>query len=748
MVHPDTAFEITVFPSGGGQPKSIITTRENFEEDFNSIKGTQNAAGCYVGLNPSSQNRGSRKRNTAETIKSRRHLVADIDGCKNGETPKARETLRTESIELAKKIAADLTAKGFPAPVIINSGNGAQMWYRISAETESDIVSRCLKALDARYRDAAPLHIDTGIGDAARIGRLPGTWNCKKDYPENEWRMAEIVSEPFLGTLDEVPHTCLEELAKDIPSTGAGNSSAAKEVEGLEYDTEENRNAFRRYLNTREGGVEGERGRGNLLETARFGGDFGLSPAAVVDELTTYKRAGDGTTYNERCEPPWDISEMETVVASSYKGRKESVGCKSPEYKTRRGVESFEALPQGESNGETAGVTTGESDAAWRAKFFEDFDALFYGKPAPPLGFLVHNFLYSEHDLTVWGGAGGAGKTTLTTQLQLALTQGGCFPLPPEGEDAAAPPDMIVSTELGGVDIKAMFVATEDPRNAHHRRYEKQTKAYPIRIRGRRKLVDLMHRKLDLFAFDRQAGKVKGGADWGKFVKNVIQEGINFVIFDNASNLMPGNENDRNDVSGFCSLFRENLCKHGVKVIMLAHTNKAGELSGSTGWKTGATEVIMTTTKGVGENRRFKTWISKDNAGPLEGTCLYTKFDRDTGCHRAVTEDEYNQAEGVTVDESELEEARRAITKRLQEQADKKARGDAKEDGVSEQALKRIPRGGDAEWTKGAIQNAINNMLFDDEVEEVEVTTKRTTKEDIGKKITGYRLKTHTHSLI
>ena len=129
--------------------------------------------------------------------------------------------------------------------------------------------------------------------------------------------MAEIVSEPVSETLDEVPHTCLEELAKDIPSTGAGKSSAAKEVEGLEYDTEENREAFRRFLDTRDGGVLGEQGRANLLETARFGGDFGLSPAAVVEELTAYERAGDGTTYNERCKPPWGIDEMEKVVASS-----------------------------------------------------------------------------------------------------------------------------------------------------------------------------------------------------------------------------------------------------------------------------------------------------------------------------------------------------------------------------------------------------------------------------------------------
>lgn len=572
LVHPDTAFEITVFPSGVGKPKSIITTGENFEEDFEAIGGAQNVAGCYVGLNPSSQNRGSRKRNTAETIASRRHLVIDIDGCKNGKTPEARETLRTKSIELAKKIAADLTAEGFPEPVTVNSGNGAQMWYRISAETGSDIVSRCLKALDARYKNEAPLHIDTGIGDAARIGRLPGTWNCKKDYPENEWRMAEIVSEPFLGTLDEVPHTCLEELAKDIPSTGAGNSSAAKEVEGLEYDTEENRDAFRQYLNTRDGGVEGERGRYNLLETARFGGDFGLSPAAVVEELTTYERAGDGTTYNERCEPPWDISKMETVVANSYKGRKESVGCKSPEYKRQHGLECFEALPPGESNGEAAGVTTEESESLldrFRKRLHKgDY---YLSLEETDLDYWVDGLLPAEDFLVDVCGAPGCGKSTFIHQLCICVLNGVDF------LGHATHPE----TKSGKV-FKPLIVSCEEPEKSIARRMKAQAEVLCGRNGKTPDVLDLLGEDTTFYQAGAKSGSI---TDQLKAVMAVVKEGgYNFVAIDNRGEVFRADENNRDDVSRFCGPLKATCRSLRAQLVMLSHTNKRGAESGSTAW--------------------------------------------------------------------------------------------------------------------------------------------------------------------
>ena len=578
LVHPDGNFEVMTISRGDKKTKTIITTREGFEADFEATGGAQNAAGCYVGLNPSSQNRGSRKRNSAETITSRRHLLVDIDGCKTGETPENRETLRKEAVKLAKRIAADLTAKGFPEPIIVNTGNGAQMWYRISAETGDDIVPRCLKALDAKY-SSERVRVDTQVSDPARVGRLPGTWNRKPDYPENEWRMAEIVSEPIFGVFEEAQYTCLEELAKDIPSTGAGNSSAAKEVEGLEYDTEENRKAFRCFLDTRDGGVEGERGRGNLLETARFGGDFGLSPAAVVEELTTYERAGDGTTYNERCEPPWDISEMETVVESSYNGRHEPIGCKSPaneERKKREAIGLFDEYPDPpEAPAEAAGATTG---VAGNGKPWLKFHPMSYYRanfPDEGVECYVEGIIPDRPALSILYADAGAGKTTIAYMLMECITAGLDF--------------MGLRTRREtkrGVFRPAILNFEEDDGTVSFRS-RKQAEALELDKCGDRvepQSTNLFGRDVQIFK-KATGGRLAYGDDFENIKRQVIEEGINFLIIDTLSRVFVGDENDRETVVRFGSLLDAFIGETKCAVLLVGHNNKSHNYSGTSAWE-------------------------------------------------------------------------------------------------------------------------------------------------------------------
>ena len=67
----------------------------------------------------------------------------------------------------------------------------------------------CLKALAARFDDAhgqtQPVTVDTGVGNAARISKIYGTWVMKGDAtPERPHRIARILSAPaVLETVTE-----------------------------------------------------------------------------------------------------------------------------------------------------------------------------------------------------------------------------------------------------------------------------------------------------------------------------------------------------------------------------------------------------------------------------------------------------------------------------------------------------------------------------------------------------------------
>lgn len=737
-------FELTALRNGASLLAVICTTDTAAEAFANLYNAASDAKGFYVTLNPSrlpERVTPSPNRNKDEHIEKRTHLMVDIDGCKNGTTPEERNALRAASIELAKRISAELTAAGWPEPVIVNSGNGAQMWYAIDEPTESDIVRRCLEALGKRYNGNG-LDIDTGVCNASRLGRLPRTWNRKPEYPADEWRMAEVVSEPVMG-LEVVPHGKLEELAKDAPAEQAAAGSewgGIKTVPGLELDTEENRKLYREYLRHREGGVEGDGGRGNFLETARFGGDFGLSPEAIWEELTTAED-DNGVTYNDRCEPPWEYDEALKVIRSSFDGRREPVGCKAAAGKGYQMKKLFEdnPIPEPVADNTTEAKPAAESgndgkvDLTTFYKYFKSFDELFAGKPAPPETWLLDGFLSADSDLVLWAGAGGAGKTTLTTQLSQALVQGGFFPLEHNNT-----PGFIVETTIGGKPTKVAYVSTEEAIEKHHRRFEHQIKAQPTREPGRRFLMNLYDAGMELFTTQGGAeGKIVGGAHWEIFKNGLLAEGINILFIDNLSNIMPGNENSRTTVASFCKLLYE-LNRSGIKVILLSHTNKSGLVSGSTGWLNQARQVILTTAVGTKDNRRYKTEVIKVN-GDSPGSVFYSVFDKDTWCHKAIPESVYTEKASLVESDNgqRREDAREAILRCLTEQRDDANGGDS---AVSTAKLTRLQDSEGFPFGGALIREALEVLVEEGDVIKTETKTKSTAKGQYGKMIEAYKL--------
>ena len=126
------------------------------------------------------------------------------------------------ALALAKAAAlrTDLAHRGWPEPIATDSGNGGQLLYRVELPAnDGGLIKRCLQALAAA--GDAHVEIDQAVHNAARLWRLPGTWNRKGDsLPARPHRLATILYAPAAPVV--VPGALLAALAPPpAPVAGA-----------------------------------------------------------------------------------------------------------------------------------------------------------------------------------------------------------------------------------------------------------------------------------------------------------------------------------------------------------------------------------------------------------------------------------------------------------------------------------------------------------------------------------------------
>ncbi len=118
----------------------------------------------------------------------------------------------------AREVRDWLAGGGWPDPVLIDSGNGAHLLYRVTLPNTPDalqLVIRCLEALAFRFNDEK-VELDLKVGNAARICKVPGTMACKGDHtPDRPHRRSRILEVP--DRLIVVPVDLLEGLAAEAP---------------------------------------------------------------------------------------------------------------------------------------------------------------------------------------------------------------------------------------------------------------------------------------------------------------------------------------------------------------------------------------------------------------------------------------------------------------------------------------------------------------------------------------------------
>ncbi len=99
----------------------------------------------------------------------------------------------------SRAIREELQQRGWPDPILADSGNGSHLLYRLDLPVEdADLVKRTLEGLAERF-EAPGLHLDTTVCNPSRICKLYGTLVCKGDNtlkrPHRLSRLLEVPEE-------------------------------------------------------------------------------------------------------------------------------------------------------------------------------------------------------------------------------------------------------------------------------------------------------------------------------------------------------------------------------------------------------------------------------------------------------------------------------------------------------------------------------------------------------------------------
>jgi hypothetical protein len=135
-----------------------------------------------------------------EDITRRVRLVFDLDPVRAAGFDKYNASNREvmAAVHVAGRLRDDFTQKAnWPEPAFVYSGNGAHVIFKadISVSLENDRLVRMLYAGIRTYFASSQVSFDTAVQNAARILRLPGTWNIGKlSSPDRPARAARVIT--------------------------------------------------------------------------------------------------------------------------------------------------------------------------------------------------------------------------------------------------------------------------------------------------------------------------------------------------------------------------------------------------------------------------------------------------------------------------------------------------------------------------------------------------------------------------
>jgi len=224
---PGACLELRIPKAGNGNTiGGYFDDQDLFVAAAKSLSGRY--PGVYVTLNPINPALLARASNKVkpymETLTSdgnilkRRWLPIDFDPVRPAGIS-STDSEHKKAIERAQQVRNWLGERGWPEPILADSGNGAHLLYRIDLPNDAnsrDLIKQSLEALALMYADEQ-VNVDTSVFNAARIWKLYGTLSAKgDDLPGRPHRLAEFLSVP--DSLELVPADKLHALAALAPT--------------------------------------------------------------------------------------------------------------------------------------------------------------------------------------------------------------------------------------------------------------------------------------------------------------------------------------------------------------------------------------------------------------------------------------------------------------------------------------------------------------------------------------------------
>jgi putative DNA primase/helicase len=216
LIGPVESHELRGLPSG----RSRLIHGSDLDGAIRAVASLADEKGVYYTLNPVSPTLGDHKAATVKDVTCRRNFLIDVDPIKASKDDSSTDAEKEAARIVAESVRSYLDSLGWPAPLVIDSGNGWHLVYRV--DLPNDDLSRqwlrlAIKALATRFNTDS-VDIDRKVHNASRISKLPGTMARKGvATPDRPHRPCRLVSVPAdfravpdglirgLAGLDEAP---------------------------------------------------------------------------------------------------------------------------------------------------------------------------------------------------------------------------------------------------------------------------------------------------------------------------------------------------------------------------------------------------------------------------------------------------------------------------------------------------------------------------------------------------------------
>lgn len=198
-----------------------IENEPSYKAAYFSLNPLKLPEGFQAPINPQSL---SASRNTAgdADIERRVWLLVDLDPVRPVGT-NSTEAEKQAACEQAEQARQYLTGRGWPAPLLCDSGNGWHLLYRVELPN-SDTATALVRGVLARLKQLFPL-VDLANYNASRVCKAYGSWARKGDHTEERpWRRSAIVDAPETSA---VPIEQLSAVAAEYQGAASAPPQAA-----------------------------------------------------------------------------------------------------------------------------------------------------------------------------------------------------------------------------------------------------------------------------------------------------------------------------------------------------------------------------------------------------------------------------------------------------------------------------------------------------------------------------------------